>query len=107
VHVAGADGLRTALQAAREQQPDVVITDLTMPEADGYELLRALQQLPTWRPVPVIALTALGRPAEARRALDAGFAAHLKKPITLARLMEVLDRVLPASGTPAAASPRH
>jgi two-component system CheB/CheR fusion protein len=99
VKVLTAERAAAALDIAREQHPDFVITDIAMPDGDGYELLRALQELPEGRQLPVVALTAFGRPADARRALDAGFIAHLKKPITLDKLMEALERLLPRSGT--------
>jgi CheY-like chemotaxis protein len=62
-----------------ERRPDVILCDIAMPGEDGYAFLRELR-----RPgphIPVIALTAFGRPDDRNRALDAGFDAYLKKPV--------------------------
>jgi CheY-like chemotaxis protein len=71
---------------------DVVITDLAMPDADGYALLRALQKLGAERGhlVPVIALTGSVMPEDRRKVSAAGFAIHLTKPVGVAELLEAV-----------------
>ena len=73
---------------------DVLISDIDMPEMDGYTLIAALRAEPATRDLPVVALTGFGRAADASKALDAGFDAHLGKPVTLERLTTTLLRVV-------------
>ncbi len=86
-----ADGAQ-ALAATDHGRFDVVISDISMPGMDGYELLRALRA--RGHATPAVALTGYGRNADMRRALDAGFGAHLAKPVTLDRLVATLVEVL-------------
>jgi signal transduction histidine kinase/CheY-like chemotaxis protein len=81
-----------ALRSFDAERADVVITDLAMPDADGYALLRALQKLGAERghPVPVIALTGSVMPEDRRKVYAAGFAIHLFKPVGLTELLEAV-----------------
>lgn len=78
---------------ADEQAPGIVLGEL-LPDGAPQDLLQRLQALPT-RPL-LIAVSSSGRPDDERRALDAGFAAHLAKPLSLDRLLGVLRRLSPA-----------
>jgi CheY-like chemotaxis protein len=60
--VIGAEGGARGLEAMREEQPDLILLDLMMPEMDGAEVLLRKKQDPTIRDIPVIALTALNSP---------------------------------------------
>ena len=73
---------------------DVLISDIDMPEMDGYTLIAALRAEPATRDLLTIALTGFGRAADARKALAAGFDAHLGKPVTLERLTATLLRLM-------------
>ena len=66
-----------------EQPFDVVISDIGMPERDGYQLMRAIRTLPAERGgrTPAIAVTAFARSEDRTRALLAGYQVHLAKPI--------------------------
>jgi signal transduction histidine kinase/CheY-like chemotaxis protein len=71
-----------AAAEARARWPDVLVTDIGMPERDGYELLAELCRMSAdGRRLPAIALTAYARNEDRTRALEAGFDAHLAKPI--------------------------
>jgi two-component system CheB/CheR fusion protein len=83
-----------ALAALKQAPVDFVLTDMAMPGQDGFHLIRALRENPATSALPVIALTGLSRPSDARRAESAGFAALLNKPITLELLLQTLHRVL-------------
>jgi len=86
-----ADSAAQALDAIREESPDILISDIGMPVEDGYVLarrLRAMEEGLGWR-LPAIALTAYASEEDTRRALAAGFDAHLSKPVDPARLIEV------------------
>jgi CheY-like chemotaxis protein len=67
---------------------DVLVSDIAMPDRDGYELIRLVRDLPASQGgrVPAIALTAYAREEDRFRALTAGFQAHLAKPVTPADL---------------------
>ena len=76
---------RTALAVLRKQafNPHILLADLAMPDVDGYELIRSVRMLDadTARAVPAIAVTAYATPADRVRALEAGYQAHISKPI--------------------------
>jgi hypothetical protein len=83
-----------ALEAIDTFKPDVVITDVAMPEMDGYGLLRALRARPGPQ-IPIIGLSAYATAADERHALAAGFARYLGKPAdfdALAVTIEALAR---------------
>jgi CheY-like chemotaxis protein len=85
----GADGLRLV----REWKPEVVLLDIGMPGMDGYEVAGRLRQWETNMPnrkTRLIAVTGYGQPADRERALQAGFDAHLTKPVEHERLKELL-----------------
>jgi signal transduction histidine kinase/ActR/RegA family two-component response regulator len=101
----GAEGARVfsaasaadALERLRGQRFDAVLSDIGMPETDGYALarrIRALRERESATPaaVPLIAFTAFSREEDARRALEGGFDAHIGKPAELEQLIEVLRR---------------
>lgn len=84
-----------ALRFARERDFDVVLSDISMPEMDGFEFLSRLRELPGKEELPAVALTGFGRPEDVQRASDQGFYAHLTKPFdlqTLARLLQKIPR---------------
>ncbi|WP_019701094.1 hybrid sensor histidine kinase/response regulator [Paracidovorax oryzae] len=89
----------SAVQALRERWPDVVVSDIGLPGRDGYELARALRGMPVpqgLRPPIAIALTAFSRPQDANKALEAGFDAHLGKPLQPHALMATIARLMAA-----------
>ena len=71
-----------ALKLLNEQPIDVILSDIGMPELDGYELIRRVRQLatPAGR-IPAAALTAFARTDERRQAMLAGFQLHISKPV--------------------------
>jgi two-component system, chemotaxis family, CheB/CheR fusion protein len=68
-----------ALQLADNADFDLILSDVSMPEMDGYELLRELRKRPRTSRVPAIALTGFGRSEDITRARAAGFNSHLTK----------------------------
>jgi CheY-like chemotaxis protein len=81
-----------ALHALPALRPDVVLSDIAMPEVDGYELIRRLRALPaeSGGRVPAAALTAYARAEDRRRVLLAGFNMHLAKPVDPEELITVV-----------------
>lgn len=76
-------------------QFDIILLDIGMPHMDGYEVILALhgRGVP---PPPVVALTGYGLREDKQKALDAGFSAHLTKPIGIKELNEMFKKLLPA-----------
>jgi PAS domain S-box-containing protein len=88
---------QSALQRAAEFDPDVVLLDLGMPGMDGFEVCRTLRRrCGNGRP-KIVALTGWGRKEDLARTKEAGFDAHLVKPIDRARLSQLLAEVETAS----------
>ena len=81
-----------ALAATGKQRPDLLISDIGMPEVDGYQLLRSLRASSDVR-FPAIALTAFARSEDRTRALLAGFVAHVSKPVEPAELIATVAAV--------------
>jgi PAS domain S-box-containing protein len=81
-----------ALVALEEWRPDIVVSDINMPDGDGYNLIRAIRGLPPERGglTPAVALTAFARQEDHRRALDAGYQVHIPKPANPAKVVAVL-----------------
>ncbi len=78
-----------ALPLVERERPDVLVSDIAMPEIDGYELLRQVRALGEGRggKLPAVALTAFARPDDRTRALRAGFLGHVAKPVGSAELV--------------------
>ncbi|HKA19899.1 MAG TPA: ATP-binding protein [Blastocatellia bacterium] len=83
------------LRGSSQWRPDVVISDIEMPDADGYELMRWVRTLPPecGPQVPAVALTAHARVEDRMKALAAGFQTHVPKPVEAAELLTVLGSV--------------
>jgi len=75
---------RRALALARDQRPDLILLDAVMPGMDGYAVLQALRSAPETSDTPIIFVTALTSPEDETRALDAGAADFISKPVNAA-----------------------
>ena len=83
-----------AMQAISADRPDAVISDISMPYEDGYDLVRKLREADrAGRPIPALALTAHARNEERHRTLSAGFHAHMTKPVDMKELVTVVARL--------------
>jgi PAS domain S-box-containing protein len=79
--VSSAESAQAALARLQQFQPDVLLSDIGMPEEDGYMLLERIRAIERLKHIPALALTAYAKPQDREQALKAGFQAHLKKPI--------------------------
>jgi signal transduction histidine kinase len=77
----------------------VLISDLTMPSMDGYDLARRLRELKGGAHIPAIAVSAHVRPDEASAALSAGYDLHVGKPVDVAQLVTAIDALTNIRGT--------
>jgi PAS domain S-box-containing protein len=96
----GADVTTTAsvgegFQAFTEKPPDVVVSDIEMPDEDGYSLIRRIRALATESGgnVPAAAITAYASPSDRMKVLGAGFNIHMSKPVQPAQLASVVARL--------------
>ena len=84
---------REGVRLATEQPPDLIISDIGMPEIDGYELMRTLRKTPGVEHVPAIALTGYAREEDRELAIAAGYNAHISKPANMARLLYLIKKL--------------
>jgi CheY-like chemotaxis protein len=91
--VATAACARDALTLARARQFDVIISDIGMPEMNGYELATALRSLPGYERVPLVAVTGYSMFDDRDRSLTAGFNEHVTKPIDPRAFLELLEHL--------------
>jgi PAS domain S-box-containing protein len=81
-----------ALEMVQSWRPHVLVSDIGMPDGDGYELIRRVRELPEERggSTPAAALTAYAGPADRERALSEGYQLHVAKPVEPAELAAVV-----------------
>ena len=89
---------RDGVDAARLQQPDMILMDLGMPEMDGWVATEKLKSDESTKSIPLYALTAYTLPSERRRALEAGCDGYLSKPIHMQGFLDVIDEVFVEQG---------
>jgi CheY-like chemotaxis protein len=91
VRIAGS--MEKALEEFSRFAAHVVLSDIGMPEHDGYEFITRLRKLPGGRTVPAVALTAMARSEDRIRALRAGFQLHVAKPVEFSELVAVVQNL--------------
>ncbi|HWW76558.1 MAG TPA: response regulator [Pyrinomonadaceae bacterium] len=91
--VVGAVSADEAVRRVRERRPGLIISDISMPGVDGYTLLAELRRVPGLERVPAIALTGHAMDEDRARALAAGFAVHIAKPVDPEELLRVVRRL--------------
>ncbi|MBX3170737.1 MAG: PAS domain-containing protein [Candidatus Eremiobacteraeota bacterium] len=94
--VLSADSVSQAMHILQGEKPDLLVSDISMPDQDGYDLIRNVRRRWSDRQLPALALTALARSADRQRTLAAGFQKHLCKPVHPEQLMQVLSGLLEA-----------
>jgi CheY-like chemotaxis protein len=87
VATSGADALQIA---GSEDQPDLVLLDIMMPEMDGYETTRAIRQLEAFANLPIIAVTAKAMRGDRQKCLEAGASDYIAKPVDREQLRSLL-----------------
>jgi PAS domain S-box-containing protein len=83
-----------ALAMIEQEQPDLIVSDISMPEMDGYELAQEIRQRPEWNDIRLVAVTGYGQENDRKRAKEAGFNDHVVKPIS----KQDLERLLVEDG---------
>jgi PAS domain S-box-containing protein len=87
-----------ALEILRHKKFDLLITDISMPGMDGFEVLRRLRAQPSTAALPAVALTGFGRIEDVARAEAEGFVSHLTKPIEIDELIETICSAMTSRG---------
>ena len=85
------DGLE-AIEVAERFRPDLILLDIGMPRVDGYEACRRIRQRAWGRDVPIYAVTGWGQASDRRKTREAGFNAHLVKPVSIDAINELIAR---------------
>jgi signal transduction histidine kinase/ActR/RegA family two-component response regulator len=95
--VNGTGSTSTALEEFKRRRPDLIVSDIGLPDGDGYELLRTIrtsEKSGNGIPVPAVALTAYAYEKDRRKARESGFQHYLTKPIEPRRLLAILAALL-------------
>ena len=92
--VTTADSAGAALRLANEIAFDLIISDIGMPEMNGYQLAESLRRRSEYQRTPIIAVTGYSEYDDRARALQAGFNAHLTKPIDPSDLLNLINELL-------------
>lgn len=89
-----ASGAREGLAIVSDEKPDVIITDVIMPDMDGWQMVERLRDDPDTAGIPVIFLTGHTDSAYRERARSLGVVDYLVKPFTNRQLMQMLERYI-------------
>jgi CheY-like chemotaxis protein len=95
--VIAANSVAEALSRLTQFTPDLLLSDIGMPNANGYMLIRQVQEHEAWSKIPAIALTAYASDTDREQALAAGFQAHLSKPVDADVLIRTIVQLLISS----------
>ena len=90
--------LAEAQEAVQSRTFDLLLSDVGLPDGSGLDLMRTLASRSP--KLPGVALSGYGMPDDKRRSLDAGFFAHLSKPVAMERLWATIDQVLASCAAP-------
>ena len=91
--VATASSAPEAIALAKENQFDIVISDIGMPEMNGYQLAEVLRGLPDYESVPMVAVTGYSMFDDRNRSLNAGFNEHVTKPIDPRAFLDLIEQL--------------
>jgi len=102
VHVAAVSSGEQAIARLKESPPDIVLADVGMPGANGYEVARYIRQDPLLQGIPVVLLSGAFEPVDEQKAKEVGCDGILAKPfepqLVIAKVRELLGRMPPADG---------
>jgi two-component system cell cycle response regulator DivK len=80
----------SALSAAVDRSPDLIVLDICLPDIDGIELVKRIRQNPALIHIPIVAITALAKTEDRDRILQAGCVAYLSKPFNIKDLETII-----------------
>lgn len=85
---------RQGLEVARQELPDLILMDLSIPEIDGWTAAREIKADPRTAGIPLLALTAHTLPGDRKRAIESGFDGYISKPINVPVFNEEIEAAL-------------
>ena len=85
-----------AVEMAQTHQPQIILMDIQLPQMDGLTAIEKIRACADLTEVPIVALTALAMPGDCDRCLEVGANAYLSKPISLKKLVQTIQSLLPA-----------
>jgi CheY-like chemotaxis protein len=91
--IAARDGLE-GINKAKEEKPELILVDIRLPKLDGYEVTRQLRELPEFKSVPIIALTAYAIKGDREKTLEAGCDGYIPKPIIPEEFIKTVNSYL-------------
>ena len=91
---------REGIEAARRDNPDIILMDLSLPELDGWSAAREIKADPVLAKIPLIAVTAHTLAGDRRKALEAGFDSYISKPINIHMFDVTVGKVLEQKQNP-------
>jgi signal transduction histidine kinase/CheY-like chemotaxis protein len=91
--VRSAASVAQAIEILKEWKPDVLISDIGLPDEDGYKLISILRSDPETRTIPAIAVTAYAANSDRTKALESGFQFHMAKPVDPADFMQIVSEL--------------
>ena len=89
-----ADNAETGIQLAKEERPDLILMDIQLPGMDGLSATRQLKADPDLNGIPVVALTAYAMLGDEQKALEAGCAGYISKPLDTKKFPQLISRYL-------------
>jgi len=92
--VTACESAAETLRLAPKITVDLIVSDIGMPQMDGFEMIRQLREIDHYKTVPAIALSGYATPKDEKAALIAGFDAHVSKPVDPAELLKLIHRLL-------------
>ncbi len=85
---------KEALECARRERPDAILMDLSLPEMDGWTVVRTLRASPETKDIPIFALTAHTLPGDRKRAIEAGCDGYFSKPLNVSSFGQAIAEAL-------------
>jgi CheY-like chemotaxis protein len=101
------DGRNAKRLTETSEPPNLVLLDISLPSLSGLEVLRAIRSTPEWQRIPVIMLTANGRPESIAEATALGATEYLKKPFSPEHLLRTVATFVPRPTTQPAPGVAH
>jgi|GEM_PF-5089432 len=87
-----------AIQCAEQAMPSIALVDIEMPSMDGYAVAKHLRQLPGWKDVPLVALTAHNDRYRWDEAMNVGFTSYVTKPVDMVAVARLIERLCKQEG---------
>lgn len=83
-----------AVEAIKNQKPDIILLDIMLPGLDGFEICRMIRETPEWQNIKIILVTAMSRDADITKGLSLGADAFIIKPFSNAKVVDKVKELL-------------